>query len=210
MKLKLSDFPKNLFITGTDTAVGKTVISAMLMAGLNATYWKPIQSGLEEETDASWIQRVTQLPSKQFLPESYRLSAPLSPHASSQLDGIRIDMDQMRLPNNKRRLIIEGAGGVLVPINEKDFIVDLIKQLNIPVLIVAPNRLGTINHTLLTIKLIRDYKLQIFGIVLNGEPNKINKQAIEKYGKIPVVAEIPHIKNITSSTLKELFYTLFL
>ena len=211
MKLKVSDFPENLFITGTDTAVGKTLISAVLMSGLNATYWKPIQSGLEEETDTSWIQRVTQLPSKQFLPERYLLSAPLSPHESSRLDGIRIDMEQMQVPKiNSGKLIIEGAGGVFVPINEKDFIIDLMKQLNIPILIIASSQLGTINHTLLRIKLLRDYKLKIFGVVLNGDPNKVNKQAIEKYGKIPVVAEIPHMNNITSSSLKEQFHTAFL
>jgi len=160
---------------------------------------------LTEETDTEWIQRMTQLPSNRFLKESYRLRAPLSPHESSRQEGVDIDMNQIQIPDCPGRLIIEGAGGVLVPINENDFMIDLMKKLDLPVLLVASSQIGTINHTLLTIKQLVDYKLKILGVLLNGPLNLVNKEAIEKYGKIPVIAQIPIVDEITPSTMGKLF-----
>ncbi|MGK0291441.1 MAG: dethiobiotin synthetase [bacterium] len=203
-------FPKQFFVTGTDTDIGKTLVSAMLVQGLKAGYWKPIQSGLEETTDTEFIQQITQLPKNHFFPEQYRLQTPLSPHASAKIDGVQISLDQFKLPQHSfPHLIVEGAGGVLVPMNEKDLVLDLMVQLSLPVLIVARSGLGTINHTLLTIEMIRSRQLPILGVVLSGEQNQSNKEAIEHYGKVDVIAEIPMLENVDLDSLEKQFQRSF-
>ncbi len=199
--------PKKLFITGTGTDVGKTVFSAILMAGLKAKYWKPIQSGLNAITDTEWIKSQTGLPSSHFFPETYRLNQPLSPHASAEMDGVTIQMDSFNLPevDPDDTLIVEGAGGLMVPLNEQSMMLDLIVKLNIPVLLVSANVLGTINHTLLSLEQLKRSGVNVAGVVLNGDSNLINKNAIEFYGKTPVLAEIPILKEINSSNLKAVF-----
>lgn len=205
--LQPSLFPQRFFITGTDTDVGKTIISAMLVKGLNAYYWKPIQSGLEETTDTEIVAQLTGLSNDHFLPETYRFKAPLSPHTSSKLENIRIDLDRFNLPEIKgtNPLIVEGAGGVLVPLNETDLMLDLMKKLTIPVLIVSRSTLGTLNHTLLTIRILRESGLDILGVVMNGPKNTSNREAIEHYGNVRVVAEIETIKDLTPSALETAF-----
>ena len=196
-------FPKSFFITGTDTGVGKTLISAILMMGLSATYWKPIQSGTEESTDTDWLRQAAGLPDTYFIPEAYRLSKPLSPHAAALIDGVRIELSTFSLPQAAKfsHLIVEGAGGVMVPINERQYMVDLMKKLNIPVLLVARTGLGTINHTLLSLQCLRQNDLDVMGVVMNGPKNKSNCEAIEFYGGIKVVAQIDILSEITHQTL---------
>lgn len=200
-------FPSRFFITGTDTDVGKTIISAILTKGLDAFYWKPIQSGLEEETDTEIVKRLSGLSDNHFLPETYRLKAPLSPHASSRLENTRIDLDRFRLPEIKSKtpLIVEGAGGILVPLNETDLMIDLMKKLTIPVLIVSRSTLGTINHTLLSIRILRENGLDILGVVMNGPKNTSNREAIEHYGNVRVIAEIDTMENLNETTLAAVF-----
>jgi dethiobiotin synthetase len=201
-------FPPQFFITGTDTDVGKTVVSAMLTLALNATYWKPIQSGLEPITDTDYVRQVTGLDDSHFYPERHRLTQPLSPHASSAIDGIHIDLSDFTLPRtNKPHLIIEGAGGLLVPINEQHYIIDLIAHLNLPVCLVARSRLGTINHTLLSIAQLRHYNINILGVILNGDRNPSNREAIAHYGKVPILAELEPLSTINPETLKQAFQT---
>jgi len=204
-------FPKRLFVTGTDTDVGKTVVSAILMAGIKAAYWKPIQSGIEGITDTSWVKNMTGLPDDHFVPETYLLSQPLSPHASAEHDGVQIDLKSFALPDNEKypRLIVEGAGGVMVPLNENQFMADLIKYLNLPVLLVARSTLGTINHTLLSLELLRKKGIDVFGVVMNGPGNKINKKTIEAYGQVDVVAEVDQLSRIDSSGLDEAYIRYF-
>jgi|WetSurMetagenome_2_1015567.scaffolds.fasta_scaffold76247_2 dethiobiotin synthetase len=203
--------PKRLFITGTDTGVGKTVISAILMAGLNGFYWKPIQSGLEEMSDTEWIQENTGLSGAHFFKETYRLTQPLSPHASAHHDGVRIELNSFRMPEipESGHLIIEGAGGVLVPLNEKDLMTGLIKKLDAPVLLVCRSSLGTINHTLLSLEQLRREGIEILGVVMNGPRNIENREAIEHFGRIRVLAEIEPLPFIDPLTLKTLFHQNF-
>ncbi len=204
------DFPKKLFVTGTDTGICKTVVSAMLTLGLKATYWKPVQSGLDEETDTEAVKRWTGLPSSHFKPEAYRLSEPLSPHASAAIDGVQIKMGDFRPPDyNTGHLIIEGAGGVLVPLNESHMMIDLMAQLQIPVLVVVRSKLGTLNHTFLTLEALRRREIPIFGVIMNGPQNESNRKAIENYGHIEVLGELEPMDEVNAQSLKKAFKGVF-
>jgi dethiobiotin synthase len=198
------NLPEKFFITGTDTHVGKTVVSAILMAGLGAAYWKPIQSGLTETTDKDWIQKTTGLPDARFYPETYRLTQPLSPHAAAEADGICIHLKAFSLPVCGP-LIVEGAGGVMVPINGYQLMTDLIKHLNLPVLLVARSTVGTINHALLSLSQLRHEGIDILGVVMNGPKNEINRQSIEMFGRIRVIAEIEPIMDMDAHSLQEVY-----
>jgi len=200
-------FPNKIFITGTDTGVGKTVVSAILMAGLDGFYWKPIQSGLDEISDTEWVREHTGLPDDHFFSETYRLTLPLSPHASALHDGVRIDLDYFHVPEVPApgHLIIEGAGGVMAPLNETHLMTALIKRLGAPVLLIARSSLGTINHTLLSLEQLRREGIDVMGVVINGPGNRENRAAIEHYGRIRVLAEIEPIEYIDPQSLKILF-----
>jgi dethiobiotin synthase len=211
MTLHSIQWPSHLFVTGTDTEVGKTVISAMLVAGLNGYYWKPIQSGLEGMTDTDWVRETTGLPKNRFSPETYRLQRPLSPHASAKHDGLRIDLKAFHIPSigPDDHLIVEGAGGIMVPLNEYNLMLDLIKKLQMPILLVARSSLGTINHTLLSLEQLRKQGLHVLGVVMNGPKNPENREAIEYYGHTQVFAEVEPFPVITSKTLKQGFSKYF-
>lgn len=197
--------PDRFFVTGTDTNVGKTVVSAMLTLGLQATYWKPIQSGLEPITDTEYVRQVTGLDDSHFLSETFRLTEPLSPHASAAIDGVEIHLSDFQLPAIDRPLVVEGAGGLMVPLNDRDYIIDLIKQFNLPVCLVARSSLGTINHTLLSIAQLRRYEIPILGVILNGEKNPSNRAAIAHYGQVPILGELEPLDAIDPVTLKQAF-----
>jgi dethiobiotin synthetase len=200
-------FPGRIFITGTDTGVGKTVISAILTAGLGCFYWKPIQSGLDGITDTEWVREKTGLSEDHFLSETYRLTLPLSPHASALHDGVRIDLASFHAPevSASGHLIIEGAGGVMAPLNERHLMTDLMKKLGAPVILVSRSSLGTINHTLLSLEQLRREGIDVIGVIMNGPGNQGNKEAIEHYGRISVLAEIEPIMDIDPQNLKILF-----
>jgi dethiobiotin synthase len=204
-------FPERLFITGTDTGIGKTLVSAMLMSALNARYWKPVQSGLIDITDTEWVKRHTGLDASRFFPEGYRLKEPLSPHKSAALENVHIDLDKFIIPqvSPAETLLIEGAGGIMVPLNEKEFMIDLMKRCNAPVLLVARSGLGTINHTLLSINQLRHEHIDIFGVIMNGPLNKSNRDAIEHFGGVKVIAEIEPMEQITPETLRQGFSKYF-
>ena len=200
-------FPDRFFVTGTDTDIGKTLVSAMLAIGLDAGYWKPVQSGLEAETDTEWVRRMTGLPDHYFVPETYRLTRPLSPHAAAESDGLQIDMSAFPLPasSGHPRLIVEGAGGVMVPLNQDALMLDLIKQLQLPVLLVARSTLGTINHTLLSLSQLKCAHIEVLGVVMNGPKNRGNREAIEHYGGARVIAEIEPLPEINARVLSDAF-----
>lgn len=199
--------PRRLFVTGTNTEIGKSLVSAMLMAGLRGKYWKPIQSGLEEMTDTEWIREKTGLPETHFHPETYRLRRAMSPHASAARENIRIELEAFRVPETdpSEHLIVEGAGGIMVPLNERHFMLDLMKQIAFPVLLVASSELGTINHVLLSLEQLRRNEVEIFGVVMNGPRHPSNREAIEHYGKAKVIAEINPLPAINAETLAEGF-----
>lgn len=209
--MKANQLPSEIFVTGTDTGIGKTVVSAMLTAGLSGTYWKPIQSGLEEETDTGFVKRVTGLSDRHFVEERYRLTEPLSPHASAAIDGISIVLNDFEPPEYAtHHLIVEGAGGVMVPINNDAMIIDLIKYLELPVLLVARSELGTLNHTFLSLEALRSRDIPVIGVIMNGPKNESNRKAIERYGRIEVLGELEPVDKIDPKTLisnfKKLFY----
>ena len=190
----------SFFLTGTDTEVGKTVICAWLMVHYKYHYWKPIQSGMDSP-DIKTVQKITGFDNSFFFPPAYELQQPLSPHESAKRDGIKIELANFLLPRKETKFIVEGAGGILVPINEKYFIVDIIKKLKLPILLVARSGLGTINHTLLTVSELKKRNLPLRGIILNGERNQSNKEAIEKYSGVSVVSELEPLKTLDKKTL---------
>lgn len=188
------------FVTGTDTDVGKTVASAWLMLHLNAAYWKPIQSGLEEK-DIAAIKKYTGADDKFFLPSVYELTQPLSPHESARRDGVAIDMKKLKCPQINQNLIVEGAGGLMVPINKDQFVIDIIKHLSMPTILVARSGLGTINHTLLSLEALRKRNIYISGIIMSGEKSPHNRQALEEYGGVPIIAEIDRLSIVNKKNL---------
>lgn len=198
-------FPHRCFITGTDTNVGKTVVAALLTLGLDAVYWKPIQSGLDPISDTDYVRQVTELDETHFIPERFRLTQPLSPHAAAAIDGVQIALSDFQLPATTKPLIVEGAGGLMVPLNSQDYIIDLIKALELPVCLVCRSSLGTINHTLLSIAQLRRYEIPILGVILNGVKNPSNRAAIAHYGQVAILGELEPLDPVNSVTLKQAF-----
>jgi len=203
--------PERFFVTGTDTGVGKTVVSALLCAALDAYYWKPIQTGTREGTDRAAVERLAERPRAKLLPEIYRFAPPVSPHLAAHKTGVRIDLRKIRMPEIglRENLIVEGAGGALVPLNETQLMTDLMKHLGLPVILVARTTLGTINHTLLSLEALRAARLNVRGVVMVGKPNADNRKAIEHYGKIKVVGAIPPLKKLNRNSLLSAFHKNF-
>lgn len=195
--------PERFFVTGTDTGVGKTVVSALLCAALDAVYWKPVQTGSREGTDRSTVMRLAKLPRSRTLPENYIFASPVSPHLAARQAGARIELRKIKFPEiaPRENLIAEGAGGVLVPINRTQLMADLMRHLGLPVLLVSRTSLGTINHTLLSLAALRAARLEIRGVILVGKPNVENRRAIEHYGGAPVIGAVPLLRKIDRQAL---------
>jgi dethiobiotin synthetase len=209
--------PSKIFVTGTDTDVGKTIVSAILVAGLQAVYWKPVQSGVTasagaaENTDSKWIQSVLKLSDDRICKERHLLSEPLSPHAAAKIDGIKIDLDDFELPDTGGRpLIVEGAGGVLVPLNDRHLMLDLMEKLSLPVVVVARSGLGTINHTLLTLRALNERGLTVLGVVMNGPKNNSNREALEHFGGCRVLAELEPMQVLSREKIEGEFFSFIL
>jgi dethiobiotin synthase len=203
--------PSRFFITGTDTNVGKTVVSAMLCAALDAIYWKPVQTGTEDGSDRSTVMRLAQLARDRTLPETYRFVPPVSPHLAARRAGVKIDLRKIALPEigARENLIVEGAGGALVPINEKELMTDLMAHLKFPVLLVTRTALGTINHTLLSLQALRAAKLNVRGVIMVGKRDVENHKAIEYYGKTSVIGILPQLAKLNRATLLGAFRSHF-
>ena len=199
--------PSRFFITGTDTGVGKTTVAALLCAAVNAIYWKPIQTGTRDGTDRSTVICLAALPRHRTLSEVYRFSPPVSPHLAAQRAGVRIDLRKIKVPDFavRENLIVEGAGGALVPINSTQLMTDLMFHLALPVLLVSRTALGTINHTLLSVAALRASRLDVRGVILVGKPNRDNRRAIEHYGGIEVVGAVPLLKKLNRAALLQVF-----
>ena len=203
--------PTRIFVTGTSTDIGKTVVSGVLVAGLRAHYWKPVQTGLNEGTDTDWIRRHTAIPESRIHRETYSLQQPLSPHAAAVLEDVEIKLDAFAIPDVPvdEFLVVEGAGGIMVPLNRQHYMLDLIKSLDIPVLLVADSQLGTINHTLLSLLQLRRCGIEIVGVVMNGPKNQGNREALEFYGEAPILAEIEQLTDLNPASLEICFRQCF-
>jgi dethiobiotin synthetase len=196
-------------VSGTDTNVGKTVFSAGLAGALGAFYWKPIQSGVAPEGDKETVMRLSGLPADHILPERYRLNAPLSPHRSAELDGILIQPAMLLPPDVLGPLVIEGAGGLMVPITRTFLQIDLYQKWQLPVILVTRTTLGTINHTLLSIAAMRSRGIPIHGIAFVGEDNSDNIRTIAEMGDVRVLGRLPHLPQLNAHTLRDAFTTHF-
>lgn len=195
----------DLFITGSDTGVGKTVLSALLVAALNRKYWKPIQTGARDGTDREAVIKWSGVARSRTLQEVYLFDPPVSPHLAAEEKGIVIDLRRIRRPESAEPLIIEGAGGVFAPINDDQFMVDVMRKLKAPVVVAVRTAVGTINHTLLTVQAIRSTKLDLRGVVMIGKENRDNRRAIERYAKAPVIGWIPRMRTIERERLRSIF-----
>jgi dethiobiotin synthase len=194
-------FPEQCIVTGTDTDVGKTLVSAVITLGMGARYWKPIQAGTHPGTDTALVQEWTGLDASHFIGEAYCLSTPASPHLAARLEGVRVSLDALpSLEQATIPLVVEGAGGVLVPMNEQELMVDLFVRLGLPVVVVARTKLGTINHTLLTLEALRARDIPIAGVVLSGEWNPFNHEAIRHYGRVEILGHVPLLERIDRDT----------
>jgi dethiobiotin synthetase len=191
------------FVTGTDTAVGKTVLSALLVAALDAVYWKPIQTGAIEGTDRNTVRRLAAPSEEQLFPERYCFDSPVSPHLAAREARVRITLDSFEFPDAPagRPWIVEGAGGVMAPLNERDLMLDLMRHLGLPVIVAARTSLGTINHTLLTLAALRAAGLDTRGVVLIGARNTENRNAIEHFGNVCVIGHIPVLERMDRAVL---------
>ncbi len=183
--------PLQLVVCGTDTDVGKTVVSALLVQGLVAHYWKPVQSGLEGGGDTGRVQQLLELPAERVWPEAYRLTAPVSPHWAAERDGLSIDPARLALPAWDGPLVVETAGGLLVPLRRDWLQIDQIAVWGLPVLLVARSGLGTLNHTLLSLEALERRSIPVLGLVLNGDHHPDNPRTLAALGGVPVLAELP-------------------
>jgi len=166
-----------LFITGIGTDVGKTIVSAIVTQALEADYWKPIQAGDLDNSDSHKIQRYISNDKTVIHPNSYNLNTPASPHLAATIDGITIDLKKIAEPKTQKHLVIEGAGGLLVPLNDKDCIVDLIQK-DYKVIVVSRHYLGSVNHTLLTFEALKNRKIEVAGIIFSGDENQSTEEII--------------------------------
>lgn len=192
-------------VTGTDTGIGKTIFSAALTAALRAFYWKPVQSGLEEETDSEAVLRLSGIAEEQILPEVYRLMTPASPHLSARLDGVTIDPALIVPPDVQAPLVIEGAGGLLVPLSDEVVYADVFARWQIPTILCARTTLGTINHTLLSVEAMKHRGIPIFGIAFIGEENQETQRIIAKMSGVRILGRLPWMGGITADGLQHVF-----
>lgn len=198
---------RDFFVTGTDTGVGKTLVSALLCAALEGVYWKPIQTGAAEDSDRRTVMELAGLGVERTLPECYVFDPPVSPHLAAERAGATIDLATIRRPAGKLPgpLIVEGAGGVMVPVNGTEFVLDLMRRLALPVVLVARSALGTINHSVLTLRALQGAGIEVTGVVVVGTPNADNERAIERYGCVPVIGRVPLLEVINRAALLEVF-----
>jgi dethiobiotin synthetase len=201
---------RRIVVTGTDTGIGKTVFAAGLADRLGACYWKPIQSGLEGETDSEIAARLGGLSQGRILPERYRLTTPVSPHQSAAIDGIGIDITALAVPDTGGRpLVIEGAGGLMVPLDQTTLYIDVFARWRIPVVLCARTSLGTINHSLLSIEALRRRDVELLGIAFIGESNPESERAICEIGRVKRLGRLPRLPALTRATLREAFAASF-
>ena len=192
-------------VTGTDTDMGKTVFAAGLADALGAYYWKPVQAGVDPEGDKETVARLGGIPKTHILPEAYRLRTPASPHLAARIDGVEVCLDKLTLPQVDGPLVVEGAGGVLVPVSETLLMADLFAYWQLPVILCARTALGTINHSLLSIEALRSRGVPLAGIAFIGDPHEENERIIPQLAKVPSLGRLPRLDPLNATSLKAAF-----
>lgn len=193
---------KKLFITGISTDVGKTIVSAIVTEALEADYWKPVQAGDLDNADAHKVKRLISNGKTVIHPNSYGLKTPMSPHAAAEIDGISINLKNIEEPKTSNHLVIEGAGGLLVPLNNNQTILDLIKP-DYNVIVVSRHYLGSINHTLLTLEALKAKKIPVFGIIFSGDEHPSTEKIIKSMGNTPILGRINNEPYFDKNVVKE-------
>ena len=199
----MSASSKRIIICGTDTDVGKTIVSSFFVQGLKGVYWKPIQSGTEEGTDTETVCNLLNLESNRYLSERYKFNAPVSPHWAAEQESGFIEPSNLKLPDLDELIIIETAGGLMVPLNRGWLQIDQLKVWGAPIILVARTGLGTLNHTLLSLEALKHRNLDILGIVLNGPPHNDNPKTLEQFGDTKILASLPIFDEVNAKVLLE-------
>lgn len=193
----------NLFVTGIGTDVGKTVASALLVEALRADYWKPIQAGLDGGGDAQRVRQLVANTQSTFWPSRYNLQLPASPHFAAAAENVHIQLSDFQLPQTQNNLVVEGAGGLMVPINRQNLVIDLIATLKLPTILVANNYLGSINHTILSIQALQQKNIPILALLYNGQPYNDNQDIITQITKVPTLFTLPQAPNLNSQWISQ-------
>lgn len=194
-----------IVIAGTDTDVGKTIFAAALVHAIDAAYWKPLQAGLAGETDSETIARLSGAPADRILPEAYRLTTPASPHYAAERDSVQLDISRLNPPPTTRPLVIEAAGGLMVPLTRDTLQIDVIAHWKVPVILVAATRLGTINHSLLSIEALKRRAIPILGIAFSGDENADSERTIAEMGRVTRLGRLPRLEPLAPTALHVAF-----
>jgi dethiobiotin synthetase len=192
-------------VTGTDTGIGKTVFAAALTSALAASYWKPIQAGLDGETDSETVRRLGRIPPQRILPEAWRLRTPASPHLAAELDDVAIDPDSLSPPEMSGPLVIEGAGGLLVPLTRRETFASVFARWQLPTILCTRTTLGTINHTLLSLEALQRRSIPVLGVAFVGDENRETQAIIAELGGVRILGRLPHLDPLTPDTLRRAF-----
>ena len=199
----MSASSKRIIICGTDTDVGKTIVSSFFVQGLKSIYWKPIQSGTEEGTDTQTVCKLLNLDPNRYLSERYKFKAPVSPHWAAERESSFIEPNNLHLPDLDKLIIIETAGGLMVPLNRNWLQIDQLKVWGAPIILVARTGLGTLNHTLLSLEALRNRNIHVLGIVLNGPPHNDNPKTLEQFGDTKILASLPIFDEVNAKVLSQ-------
>jgi len=191
------------FISGIGTDVGKTLVSAILVEKLGADYWKPVQSGSATDSDTLTVKGLVSNSQSRFHQESISLLAPVSPHEAADLEGVKIKLTDLVKPSVHNTLVIEGAGGLMVPLNRELVMVDLIPYFNARLILVCRHYLGSINHTLLSLELVKQRQIPLAGIIFSGTRNKASEEIISTFSDVPVLGFIPQLADINKESIKQ-------
>ncbi|HMI66258.1 MAG TPA: dethiobiotin synthase [Cyclobacteriaceae bacterium] len=198
---------KAIAIMGIHTGIGKTIVSAILAEGLQADYWKPVQAGDLQNSDSKKVKSLLSNTKSTVHPEAVRLNHPLSPHEAARLDGVEINFELMVWPKTPRYLLVETAGGVMSPINDEATMVDFVSFYNLPVVLVVRHYLGSINHTLMSIDVLKGREIKVLGLIISGHPNPASQSFISAYSRVPILAQLPEMPVISASSVREVAHT---
>jgi len=200
------NLPRRLVVCGTDTDVGKTLVSAVLVQGLQASYWKPVQCGeLASGGDSGQVQALTAAKTGRILPEAYKLKQPASPHHAADAEGISLNESQLNLPVVQGSLVVELAGGLLVPLRHDLLQIEMLQRWGLPVVLVTRTGLGTLNHSLLSLEALERRRIHLLGVIVNGQPHPANEASLQSIGKVQILGRIPTLEKVDASAIKGLW-----